>query len=88
LQCFLFLLLVLPILILDIGIANWSTNTNIPRISRVAKYNNVINLAFPVGASIRADEVRNDVLYFALSTSQEQSVILSSLYRYPHVRRL
>ena len=26
-------------LILDIGIANWSTNTNIPRISRTAKYN-------------------------------------------------
>jgi len=43
-------------------IANWSTNTYIPRISRVAKYNNVINLAYPVGASIRADEVRNDVL--------------------------
>ena len=45
-----------------LGIANWSTNTNIPRISRVAKYNNVVNSACPVGASIRADEVRNDVL--------------------------
>ena len=40
-----FLVLVLPILILDIGIANWSTNTNIPRISRTAKYTRQVSVS-------------------------------------------
>ena len=39
---FLVLLLGLPIFILDIGIANWSTNTNIPRIYHTANGLNII----------------------------------------------
>ena len=41
------LVLVLPILILDIGIANLFSNTNILGISRTAKYNRQLNSSKP-----------------------------------------
>ena len=83
---FLFLILVLPILILDIGIANWSTNTNIPLISRMAKYNMLLSLSsqciHPCWWSSKW------CVIICVNTSWAQSATFSSLDRYPHVHRL
>jgi len=79
----LFLVLVLS---MDIGIANWSTNTKIPRISRTAKYNRQLSVSSR--CIHRCWRSSKWCVIICVTKTLEQSATLSSLDRYPHVRSL